>query len=91
MRKASRAGTEGDWEEFLRNAIFSAWTSVKVRECHTEAGQKEADRKSVASKILQKSADFLRRINVPVEGQEGVTMSYVCPHCHQHPIEDYIW
>ena len=26
-----------------------------------------------------------------VEGQGGVTLSYVCPHCHRVPREDYIW
>ena len=20
-----------------------------------------------------------------------VTLSYVCPHCHRHPLEDYLW
>ena len=33
--------------------------------------------------FLRKSTDFLRRIIVPVEGQGGVTLSYVCPHCHR--------
>ena len=41
--------------------------------------------------VLLKSTDFLRRIIVLVEGQGGVTLSYVCPHCHRVPIEDYIW
>ena len=22
---------------------------------------------------------------------EGVTLPYVCPHCHRFPLEDYIW
>ena len=35
--------------------------------------------------------DFLRRIVVPVEAQGGVTLSYVCPHCHRFPLEDHIW
>ena len=41
--------------------------------------------------FLRKSTDFLRRIIVPVEGQGGVTLSYVCPHCHRFPLEDHIW
>ena len=28
---------------------------------------------------------------MPIEGQGGVTLSYVCPHCHRYPLEDYIW
>ena len=24
-------------------------------------------------------------------GQGGVTLPYVCPHCHRFPLEDYIW
>ena len=23
--------------------------------------------------------------------QGGVTLSYVCPHCHRYPLEDHIW
>ena len=34
--------------------------------------------------------DSLRRIIVPVEGQGGVTLSYLCPHCHRLPLEDNI-
>ena len=31
------------------------------------------------------SADFLRMIIVLIEGQGGVTLSYVCPHCNRYP------
>ena len=41
--------------------------------------------------VLQKRTDFWERIIVPVGGQGGVTLSFVCPHCHRHPLEDYIW
>ena len=40
---------------------------------------------------LPKSADFPKRIIVPVGGQVGVTLSLVCPLCHRFPIEDNIW
>ena len=33
----------------------------------------------------------MRRINVPVQVQGFVTLSYVCPHCHRYPLEDCIW
>ena len=41
--------------------------------------------------ILHKSTDFLRQITVIVEGQGAVILSYVCPHCHRYPLEDYVW
>ena len=28
---------------------------------------------------------------MPVEGQGGVTLSHVCPHCHRFHLEDHIW
>ena len=51
----------------------------------------DEERKIIVQLILQKRKDFLRRIIVQVEGQGGVTLSFVCPHCHRHPLEDYIW
>ena len=50
---------------------------LKVRECYNEVEEEDDGRQSIALQILQKSADFLRRIIVPVEGQGGVTQSYV--------------
>ena len=35
-----------------------------------------------------RTTGFLRRI--VVAGQGGVTLSYVCPHCHPFPLEDHI-
>ena len=26
-----------------------------------------------------------------VKGDGGVTLSYVCPHCHRFPLEDNMW
>ena len=85
MRQAFCAGKSGDWGNFLENEGLSAWTSVKVRECHSEVEQEDDGRKSIAQQILYNSTDFLRRIIVPVEGQGGITLSYVCPIAH------YIW
>ena len=53
-----------------------------------QARQEDDQRKSVAQQVLQKSTDLLRRIFAPVQGH-GVTLSYVCPHCHRFPPEDY--
>ena len=46
---------------------------------------------SIVQDIQRKSTDFLRRVIVPIESQGGVTLSYVCPHCHCLPLEDEIW
>ena len=84
MRKAFKAGTAGDWADAMNSDRLNAWTSAKLRECYSEVESEDEQLD------LQKSTDFLKRIIVPVEGQGGVTLSYVCPHCHCHPLEDYI-
>ena len=76
---------------FLENGKFTVWTREKVEECCNEVEQEDEERQSIVQDILRKRTDFLRRIIVPVEGQEGVTLSYVCPHCHRLRLEDYIW
>ena len=48
-------------------------------------------RQSIVQEILRTRTDLLRRIIVPVEERRGITLPYVCPHCHQFPLEDYIW
>ena len=68
------AGKAGDWADVLDNNKLSAWSSVKLRECHSEVEQEDEDRKSITRLFLRKSAHFLRRIIVPVDGQEGVTV-----------------
>ena len=92
MRQAYNVEMSGDWanylEHFLGNGTLSVWLSANVRECKNEAEQEDEGRQSIAQDILRKGTDFLRRIIV-AEGQGGVTLSYVCPHCH--PLEDYIW
>ena len=40
--------------------------------------------RSVVQQNLHKSTDFLRWIVVPVGGQGGVMLSYVCPHCRRY-------
>ena len=67
----------------MNSDTLNAWTSEKLRECYSEVAQEDEQRKSIVQLILQKSTHFLRRIFVPVEGQGGVTVSYVCPHCHR--------
>ena len=53
--------------------------------------QEDDVRKCIVRQILFKSTDFLRWIIVPVRRQGGVTLSYVCLHCHRYPLGAYIW
>ena len=75
-------------EVFLGSGKVSVWTSAKVREGDHEVEPEDEDRQSIVQDILRKSTDFLMRIIVPVE---GVTLSYVSPHCHRFPLEDHTW
>ena len=85
MSQSYHAGKSGDWAMFLENDKLSAWSSVTVRECHCKV-EEEYGRRRIAQQILYNSIDVLRRSIVPVEGQVGITLSYVCPHCHHFPI-----
>ena len=91
VRKAIRTARADDWPELLRRDELNPWTWVKLQGCYYEVRQDEDQRRSIVQKIMQNSTDFLRRIIVPVQGQGGVTLSYVCPHCHRFPREAYIW
>ena len=95
MRRAYCARWSGDWEnyleEFLGNGKIGVWASVKVRDCISEVEQEDEGWLSIAQAILRKSTDFLRRIIAPVDGMGGVTLSYVCPHCHCFPLDGHIW
>ena len=62
-----------------------------MRECCEVVEYKGDGRQRFAQLILQKSNDFSRRIIAPVRGLGGSSLSYVCPHCHRYPLEDYIW
>ena len=94
VRRANNAVKSGDWanfwEEFLGKGKLSRWAGAKVRECHSEVEQEDRGRLLVAQDISRQNTDFSRRIIVPVEEQGGVTLSYVCPHCHCCPLEDCI-
>ena len=95
LRQAYNAGKSGDganyMEQFFGNGKLSVWPSAQVRECHYEVEQEDEGRQSIVQDILRKSMDSLRRIIVPVDEMGGVTLSYVCPHCHRYRLEDYIW
>ena len=58
---------------------LNPWIMAKLKESH-QARQGDDQRKSSVQQLLHFSADFLRRIIAPVQGQGGVTLSYVCLH-----------
>ena len=62
-----------------------------LKESYFQARQEDEQRKSIVQQVVPRSADFLRRIIVPVQVQGGVTLSYACLHCHGFPLQDYIW
>ena len=64
---------------------------MKIQECYREVSQEDDPRKSIVQQTLKKSTGFLRRIIAPIGRKGGVTLSYVCLHCHRYPLEDYIW
>ena len=75
----------------MKDDKLSMWAIVKVRECCDGVDLEDESRLSIAQDILRKSTDFLRRIIAPCDGVGGVTLSYVCPHCHRFSLEHYIW
>ena len=92
MRQVFSAGKSGRLGGIVeKNDRLNAWACAKLRDCYSEVEQEDEDRKSAAKLILQQGTDFSRLIVVPVEGQGGVTLSYVCPHCHRYAHEDCIW
>ena len=80
-----------EWSELSKREELNPWTWVKLQACHHEAQQQDHQCRSVVQQILQKSTHFLRRIIVPMKGQGGVTLSYVCSECLLFPLNDYIW
>ena len=90
-RKAVSAGWPDDWSELRKSDGLNPWTMAKLTESYCQAKHDDEKCRSIVQQIMQRSTDFRRRFIVSVEGQGGVTLSYVCPHCHRHPREDYIW
>ena len=63
----------------------------RIEEAFERVAQDGAEKLGIVQEIVIRSTDYLRRIIVPVGGQGGVTMSYLCPHCNNFPMEHYIW
>ena len=69
----------------------SEWAFDRISGAFEQVAQDEAEKVSIVQGVMLRSTDYLRRSTVPVGGQGGVTMSYLCPHCNSFPSEDYIW
>ena len=95
VRRAYHAGKSGDWgrylQEFRKDDKLSEWASMKVKASYEKVEAVDIGRLSSAQDMLRKSSDVQRRIIAPNDGSGGVTLSYVCPHCHCFPLEDNIW
>ena len=76
---------------FRKKMKASEWASDRIKEAFEKVAQVEAEKVGTVQEIVLRSTDYLRRIIVPVGGQGGVTMSYLCPHCNSFPLEDYVW
>ena len=76
----------------FRNEVkVSEWAFDRIKEAFEKVGKDEARKQSAVLEIMIRSAAYLRRIIAPGEGQGGVSMSYLCPHCDSFPMEDYVW
>ena len=83
MRRSQRLGN-------LLGSILWKWQAQRMGRCEGERMLQSGRARTVLD-ILRKSTDFLRRIIVAVKGEGGVTLSYLCPHCHRFPLEDNMW
>ena len=90
VRKANKAELADDKSELTRSEEVNPWMLAKLKESYHQVRQENDQRKSIVQQELVEKKDFLRRIIAPVNGQGGVTLSHVCPHCHRFPSEDYI-
>ena len=95
MKKGFNALKGGSWEEYNNtfrkelNASERAFDIIK--KAFEQESQVEAEKVSFVQEILNRSTDYLRRTIAPVGGQEGITMSYLCPNCNSFPLEHYLW
>ena len=90
MRRAYNAQKSGNWEgfkeEFRKEGKLCEWTFQRLQEAYDKVALEDIDRLSIAKENLRKSTD-----RAPIDGMEGVTLSYVCPHCSCIPLDNYVW
>ena len=79
QRQSLKAGKAGDWAVLLKNDTRKGWSSVKLRECHSEVEQDDEERKNICA------ADFEEKHGLPGSGsscqskdREG--WSHCCTH-----------
>ena len=77
MRQAYYAGRSGNWESYeecQKHGRPSAWSSIKVKECHEKVETEDTGRLSIVQDIFcVTSTDLLRRSIAPVGGVGSVT------------------
>ena len=76
---------------FSVQAKATEWASDTMQEAFEKVAKDEARKLSTVQNLTLRSTDYLRRIFAPAGGQEGVTMSCLCPHGNSFPLEDYVW
>ena len=79
VRKAVKAELAVESSQLMRNEELNPWMMVALTESWYQVKQEDDQRKSNVQQVSPKSTDFLRRIIPPVDGQGGITLSYVCP------------
>ena len=85
MKQAFFALKRGDWEEYTN--IFRV--QAKATEWAFD-GIQEVFEKVVKDKRSCQEVQITRGASSRQQGQGGVTMSYLCPHCNSFPLEDYV-
>ena len=95
LRRAYNAKKLCNWESFKKECKKEGKpcgrTIERLQEAYDKVALEDIVRLSIAHDILRKGTDLLRRIIAPGDGMEGVTLSYVCPHCTCFPLDDNIW
>ena len=85
------AGRADDWSELLESDELK---TMDDGEAGGELLAGEAGVRSMQERCAAGHAERRARTSRGgsyVSGWTGVTMSYVCPHCHRLPLEDCIW
>ena len=76
---------------FRKKVKVSECAFDRMKEAFEKVAKDVARKMSIVQEIMIRCTDYLRRIIAPAEGQGGVAMSYLCPHCSGFPTEDYVW
>ena len=82
----------GDWENTFRKEVkVSEWAFDRIKEAFEKVAKDEARKLSTVQESRKKVQVTCDASSREAEGQGGVTMSHLCPHCNSFPMEDYVW